>query len=144
MMSGMPLETCWAFNKLWNNKFYYKAASCWYFYWVNSSFSRVQATTTAHVIWGREQILLPKCCFILGYQTMYNPETEQSYHMPPYHRHLKRLRSNDTAMDTNRFMNYAFWMLSLIASADKGQHERNCKHGRFFFYYRYDWKKKTR
>jgi hypothetical protein len=34
MMSGMPLETCWAFNKLWNNKFYYKAASCWYFYWV--------------------------------------------------------------------------------------------------------------
>ena len=34
MMSGVPLETCWAFNKLWNNKFYYKAASCWYFYWV--------------------------------------------------------------------------------------------------------------
>ena len=24
MMSGLPLETCWAFNKLWNNKFYYK------------------------------------------------------------------------------------------------------------------------
>jgi len=34
MMSGVPLETCWAFNKLWNNKFYYKAASCWCFYWV--------------------------------------------------------------------------------------------------------------
>ena len=34
MMSAVPLETCWAFNKLWNNKFYYKAASCWYFYWV--------------------------------------------------------------------------------------------------------------
>jgi hypothetical protein len=32
MMSGAPLETCWAFNKLWNNKFYYKAAYCWYFY----------------------------------------------------------------------------------------------------------------
>jgi len=31
----VPLETCWAFNKLWNNKFYYKAASCWYFYWIN-------------------------------------------------------------------------------------------------------------
>jgi len=31
MMSGMPLETCWAFNKLWNNKFYYKVASCWLF-----------------------------------------------------------------------------------------------------------------
>ena len=34
MMSGVPLETCWAFNKLWNNKFYYKATSCWYYYWV--------------------------------------------------------------------------------------------------------------
>jgi len=32
MMSGVPLETCSALNKLWNNKFYYKAASCWYFY----------------------------------------------------------------------------------------------------------------
>jgi hypothetical protein len=34
MMSGVPLETCWGFNKLWNNKFYYIAASCWYFYCV--------------------------------------------------------------------------------------------------------------
>jgi len=33
MMSGVPLETCWAFKKLWNNRFYFKAASCWYFYW---------------------------------------------------------------------------------------------------------------
>jgi len=31
MMSGMPLETCWASSKLWNNKFYYKVASCWLF-----------------------------------------------------------------------------------------------------------------
>jgi len=28
MMSGMPVETCWAFNERWNNKFYYKFASC--------------------------------------------------------------------------------------------------------------------
>jgi hypothetical protein len=34
MMSGVPLETCWSFKKLWNSKFYYKAASCWYFCWV--------------------------------------------------------------------------------------------------------------
>jgi hypothetical protein len=33
MMSSVPLETCLALNKLWNNKFYYKAASCWCFYW---------------------------------------------------------------------------------------------------------------
>jgi hypothetical protein len=31
MMSGMPLETCWAFNDRLNNKFYYKVASCWLF-----------------------------------------------------------------------------------------------------------------
>ena len=31
MMSGMPLETCWAFNERWNNKFYCKIASCWLF-----------------------------------------------------------------------------------------------------------------
>jgi len=31
MMSGMPLETCSAFNKRCNNKFYYKAAPCWLF-----------------------------------------------------------------------------------------------------------------
>ena len=35
MMSGLPLETYWAFSKLWNNKFYYKAASCWYLYWIS-------------------------------------------------------------------------------------------------------------
>jgi len=38
----VPLETCWAFNKLWNNKFYYKAASCWYFYWrTKNPFTRI-------------------------------------------------------------------------------------------------------
>jgi len=31
MTSGMPLETCWAFNEQWNNKFCYKVASCWLF-----------------------------------------------------------------------------------------------------------------
>jgi len=31
MMSGMPLETCLAFNERWNNKFYYKVAPCWLF-----------------------------------------------------------------------------------------------------------------
>jgi hypothetical protein len=34
MISGVPLETCWALNKLWNNKLCYKVASCRYFYWV--------------------------------------------------------------------------------------------------------------
>ena len=29
MMSDIPLETCWAFNVLWNNKFRYQVASFW-------------------------------------------------------------------------------------------------------------------
>ena len=28
IMSGVQLETCWALKKFWNNKFYYKVASC--------------------------------------------------------------------------------------------------------------------
>jgi hypothetical protein len=36
MMSGMPLETCWAFSEFWNNKFYYKFASCWLFLLIQS------------------------------------------------------------------------------------------------------------
>ena len=31
IMSGMPLEICWAFNERWNNTFCYKVASCWLF-----------------------------------------------------------------------------------------------------------------
>ena len=31
MMSGVPLETCSAFNERWNNKFRYQVASCWLF-----------------------------------------------------------------------------------------------------------------
>jgi hypothetical protein len=31
MMSGVPLETCWAFNERWNNKFWYTVASRWLF-----------------------------------------------------------------------------------------------------------------
>jgi hypothetical protein len=38
MMSGIPLETCWAFNERWNNKFYYKVASCWLFLLSQHSF----------------------------------------------------------------------------------------------------------
>jgi len=30
-MSGVPLETCWAFSEWWNNDFCYKVASCWLF-----------------------------------------------------------------------------------------------------------------
>ena len=50
MMSGIRLETCWAFNRLWNNKFYYKAAFCWYFFWIiyDARIHEYQIYTTVH------------------------------------------------------------------------------------------------
>jgi hypothetical protein len=42
MMSDMPLETCWAFNERWNNKFCYKVASCWLFLLGQQSFGTVK------------------------------------------------------------------------------------------------------
>ena len=38
MMSDVPLEKCWAFNKRWNNKFYYKVRLVGCFYWFNFIF----------------------------------------------------------------------------------------------------------
>jgi len=37
MVSGMPLETCSAFNKFWNNKFYCKVASCCLFLLIHAT-----------------------------------------------------------------------------------------------------------
>jgi hypothetical protein len=37
MMSSIPLETCWAFNERWNNKFCYKVASCWLFILIHTA-----------------------------------------------------------------------------------------------------------
>ena len=33
MMSGVSPETCWAIKIHWNNKFYYRVESCWFFLW---------------------------------------------------------------------------------------------------------------
>jgi hypothetical protein len=37
MMSGMPLETCWDFNKLWNSGFCYRVASCLLFLLIHTT-----------------------------------------------------------------------------------------------------------
>ena len=37
MVGGVSPETCWAIKKHWNNKFYYTAASCWFFLWDSQS-----------------------------------------------------------------------------------------------------------
>jgi len=46
MMSGMQLETCWAFNEQWNNKFCYKVASCWLFLLIHQFLFTVFSMTT--------------------------------------------------------------------------------------------------
>ena len=33
IMGGVSSETCWAIKKHWNKKFYYTAASCWFFFY---------------------------------------------------------------------------------------------------------------
>ena len=33
LMGGVSPESFWAIKKHWNNKFYYKVASCWFFLW---------------------------------------------------------------------------------------------------------------
>ena len=32
-----PTQTCWAFNKLWNNKFYYEVVPCWLFLLIHTT-----------------------------------------------------------------------------------------------------------
>ena len=59
MMSGMPLETCWAFNKFWNNKFYYKAASYWLFLLIHTT---MHGSTNIKFIKGF--VLFTGCTFV--------------------------------------------------------------------------------
>ena len=47
MMSGLPLETCWAFNEQWNNKFCYKVISCWLFLLNHTTILLLQLLTQA-------------------------------------------------------------------------------------------------
>jgi len=48
MISGMQLETCWALTKRWNNKFYYKVASCWLFLLSESMSCRLFSSGTRY------------------------------------------------------------------------------------------------
>jgi len=52
MMSGIPLETCWAFNERRKNKFCYKVAPCWLF---------LLNHTTMH---GSMNIKFARSCFV--------------------------------------------------------------------------------
>ena len=50
MMSGMPPETYSAFNKFWNNKFYYWIASCWLFLLLHTTMHGSMNTKSAVLI----------------------------------------------------------------------------------------------
>ena len=51
MTSAVPLETCWAFNEWWNNKFYYKVASCWLFLLRQEKFSQEAIASSSKTQW---------------------------------------------------------------------------------------------
>jgi hypothetical protein len=68
MMSGIPFETCWTFNKRWNNKFYYKVTFCWLF---------IRIQTTMHASVNIKFYLLIYIFFYLG-------ATAHSGPRPPY------------------------------------------------------------
>ena len=75
MMSGVPLETCSAFNERWNNKFCYKVASCWLFL-LNHIYIYIYNTV---VFW-----LWSVCCLILWLVFMsVVRQTDRRLHISP-------------------------------------------------------------
>jgi hypothetical protein len=67
--SGVPLETCWALNERWNNKFCYKVASSWLFLlnlWQEVIFRNTafflenKATVIAELLWAYRTLNLYK------------------------------------------------------------------------------------
>jgi hypothetical protein len=51
VMGNVSPETCWAIKKHWNNKFYYTAASCWFFLWILCYDARIHEHQVSLVIW---------------------------------------------------------------------------------------------
>ena len=70
MMSGVPLETCWAFNKLWNNKFYYKSASCWYIQWGKFSTRPVKILLLYELVKRSFNLHFPPCPPVLCFPSI--------------------------------------------------------------------------
>jgi hypothetical protein len=73
MMSGVPLETCWACNERWNNKFYYMDASCWLFFLsylsnVRQIITHYFITNYNHHINVWKQHLVAKCVLLPQYR----------------------------------------------------------------------------
>jgi hypothetical protein len=93
MMSGVPLETCWAFNEQWNNKFYYKVTSCWLF---------ILSHTAMH---GSMNIKLKKfysCVHILlssghSYSSCYFLLYRNAYHIARWETELSGVKLGDIA-----------------------------------------------
>jgi len=86
MMSGVPLETCWAFSKFWNNKFYYKVHLVGYFYWLTDSFCPGTSASTwePHVF--THKIEAVHFCEISNcYWLVWKPKKQLSFEqLPPW------------------------------------------------------------
>jgi len=61
MMGGVSPKTCWAIKKHWNNKFYYKVASCWFFLWDSQDLSET-------MLWCQMSMWMESCTYLLPSQ----------------------------------------------------------------------------
>jgi len=85
-MSGMPLETCSAFNERWNNKFCYKVASCWLFL-LTKIFLLVPTTQNSCWKWQQNaQILHPRPSSVSMQQMMSSTLWHAVLHICRVHR----------------------------------------------------------
>jgi len=69
MISGMPLETCWAFNERWNNKFYYKVASCWLFLLSQTKMHESMNNKSIPILFSHLRLGLPSGLLPSGFPT---------------------------------------------------------------------------
>ena len=77
MMSGMPLETCSAFNERCNNKFYYKVASCWLFLLSHTTMHGSMNIKLSEIL--RKLYLILSMVRAGNYITMFIPTTAQVF-----------------------------------------------------------------
>jgi hypothetical protein len=84
MMGGVSPETCWAITKHWNNKFYYTAASCWFFLWDLYYGARISEHQEENVWVAHNEVASHE-------PNMYNGDRQMPHHFPINHLIVKQI-----------------------------------------------------
>jgi len=138
-MSGMPLETCWAFNKFWNKKFYYKVASCWLFLLIHTM---IDGSMNIKIIFNEVNknkkyyfISFYSTAFYCGSLVLHSPTPE--FRSTPFEKHgLRvrphyanepcRLKSSPTCSRTGTALNVSRLESGSVTSACRNSIQKNC------------------